>query len=549
MVIRKMNKIFARHGRLIFGLITVVIVVSFMGVFNRNGLGSILSGFGSGNAYGEIFGESVSHSETIEKANRDLIIGDLMFNAGLESHSDPQKMQINAFNSLSLLAASKRRGITVSNKEITEFITGRAKFKAPKTQLFDKELLSTYIDGELKSNGFSADELDLAVREHLINTKLLEELQDSVVVTQDEVKVFYRRANEKYYVSYALFDKTQYLKKIKVSEEEAKNYFKGYTPAKEDYIPGKSKVLLVEFKYKTPEIQKLVTKELSSKAIKDFYDKNKKLFMNKTKVIPFAKAKSKARSILASRYAKKFAVEKASKFAETAYEIGDIEEENQRKAFDDLLVEFKYKAVQTDWIKDNAEKVGAINEPALVKEISIFREVPVSNHVIGKNAAYVAFIIEKIMPRPALFEEIKTKIVIRLKEQKALQMARSQARELVAKLQKMSRAERMKAITVSKDPKFKSLKAFSLKNSSRARYAYAISGMVNEISNGEVAPAQQSIDGAIVAVLRKRVLPGMKAFAKEQKILTSIYKREKVSAAQGGFSAWLQTKCMRFKKQ
>ncbi|MBU8901640.1 MAG: SurA N-terminal domain-containing protein, partial [Victivallales bacterium] len=413
MVIRKMNSVFAKHGRLIFGLITVVIVIAFMGVLNPNGLGSIFSNWGARNAYGEIFGESVSPGEATEKANRDLIIGDLMYNAGLESYQAPHKMQISAFNSLSILAAAKRRGITASNKEITEFITERAKFRNPKTQVFDKKLLISYIDGKLRSSGFSADDLDLAVREYLINSKLLDELKDSVVVTQSETKVFYQLVNEKYYVSYALFDKAQYLKKIKLNKEEAKNYFKGYTPAKEDYIPGKSKVLLVEFKYNTPEIQKLVAKELSAKALKDFYDKNKKLFMNKSKVIPFAKAKGKAKSILASRYAKKFAAEKASKFAEAAYEVGDAEEEKQRKAFEDLLVEFKYKAVQTDWINDDAKKVGAINEPALVKEISIFREVPVSNHVIGKNAAYVAFVTEKIMPRPALFEEIKTKIITR----------------------------------------------------------------------------------------------------------------------------------------
>ena len=50
-------------------------------------------------------------------------------------------------------------------------------------------------------------------------------------------------------------------------------------------------------------------------------------------------------------------------------------------------------------------------------------------------------------------------------------------------------------------------------------------------------------NGAIVVVLRKRVLPAMKAFDKQQKMLTNIYKRQKISVAQGSFSAWLQTKC------
>lgn len=556
MVIRKINSIFARHGRVLFGIVTVVIVISFMGILRPGGLGDIFSNWGSKNAYGEIFGETVSRNDLVEKADRDLIINDVIYNIGLNSSPSASKVEASAFSNLCLLAAAKRRGITVSNKEIYDFITERTKFLNTKTKTFDKKLLSNYIDGELKANGFSADELDLAVREYLINSKLLDELQNSVVVTQDEVKEFYRLLDEKYYVSYAMFDKAQYIKKIKVSKEEAKKYFEGYTPAMEDYIPGKSKVLLVEFKYNTPEIQKLVAKKLSPKVIKDFYDKNKKMFMSKAKgakkakAIPFAKAQSKAKKILAERYAKKIASEKAAEFAEAAYDVvGEAIEKKQREVFEALLKKFKYKAVKTGWFGDNDQKIGAINERELVREISTLREVPVSNHVSGKNAAYVAFVTVRAMPRTALFEEIENKIIIRLKDQKALSMARSQAREMVAKLQKMNGAKRLKTISTSKAPKFKLLKAFSLMAPPRIQYGNEITEMAKELANSEVAPARRTLDGSIVVVLRKRVLPAMKGFAKKQKMLSNIYKRQKVSVAQGAFSAWLQTKCKQVKRQ
>ena len=156
MVIRKMNTVFARHGRLIFGVITVIIVISFMGILRPGGLGDIFSRWGSKNAYGEIFGETVSRNDINGKSDRDLIISDLMFNAGLNNSPAAYKVQANAFSKLCLLAAAKRRGITASNKEITDFIIGRAKFRNSKTQKFDNKLYGKYIDGELKSNGFSA---------------------------------------------------------------------------------------------------------------------------------------------------------------------------------------------------------------------------------------------------------------------------------------------------------------------------------------------------------------------------------------------------------
>jgi len=550
MVIRKLNSVFARHGRVIFGVITVIIIISFMGFMNPGGLSEIFSNWGKKNVSGEIFGETVSRNDLMEKADRDLIISDLLYNIGLNSYPAASRVQASAFSNLCLLAAGKRRGITVSNKEIADFIFDRAKFRNTKTQAFDKKLYSNYIDGDLKSNGFSASDLDLAVREHLLNSKLLDELQNSVVVTDGEVKEFYRLLNEKYYVSYGVFDKARYLKKIKVSLKEAKNYFTSYTPAMEDYIPGKSKVLLVEFKYNDAEIQKLVAKELTPEAIKDFYTKNKNLFMDfkdkkKPKTIAFAKAKTKARKILADRYAKKFASEKSSKFAEAAYDVvGETIEKKQRKAFEELLGKLKYKAIKTDWIRDDAKKIAAIEERALVREISNLREVPVSNSVAGENAAYVAFVTDRIMPQKASFEEIKDKIIDNLKEQKAIKAARSQARELVAKLQKMNAAARLKTIIGSKNPKFELVKPFALTSPPRTQYANVITGQARMLKNGEVAPSQKTPNGAIVIMLRKRILPAMKGFDKTQKnMLANMYKGQKTSVAQAAFSAWLQTKC------
>ncbi len=556
MVIRKINSVFARHGRVIFGVITVIIIVSFMGFMQPgSGFSGFFSKWGKKSAYGEIFGETVSRNDIIEKANRDLILNDLIYNIGLNSYPGTNKAEANAFNNLCLLAAARRRGIAASDKEIAAFIFERAKFRNSKTQAFDEKLYANYIDGDLRANGFTADTLDTAVREYLIGSKLRNELQNSIIVTQDEVRKFYKMLNEKYYVSYAVFDRARELKKIKVSLKEAENYFAGSTPLVEDYMPGKSKVLLLEFQYDNPETLEHAAKQLSPKAIEDFYNKQKKLFMSfksgqKPEVIPFAKAKAKAKKMLARRYAKKFAAEKAAEFAEAAYDIvGETVEKKQREAFEGVLVKFKYKAILTDWFSDDAKKLANINEAQLIREISTLREVPVSNAIAGKDAVYVAFVTDRIAPRPALFEEIKDKIIVKLKKQKALKLARSQARELVVKLQKMSKAARLKSVEAAKNPKFKRVKSFSLMSPPRTRYGNAITVLSRKLKNGGVAPAYNISNGAIVVVLRKRVLPAMSGFDKKQKEMFNIYKRQKTGGAQSAFWAWLQTKCRQNKTQ
>ena len=63
-----------------------------------------------------------------------------MFNVGLNDSQTAYNVQASAFSKLCLLSAAKRRGIAVSDKEITEFIVERAKFRNSKTQRFDNKL-------------------------------------------------------------------------------------------------------------------------------------------------------------------------------------------------------------------------------------------------------------------------------------------------------------------------------------------------------------------------------------------------------------------------
>ncbi|MDD5699162.1 MAG: SurA N-terminal domain-containing protein [Victivallaceae bacterium] len=553
MVIRKINSVFTRHGRIIFGLFTLIIIISFMG-FMQPGSGFLgfggLFNFGKKYSYGEIFGEAVSRNEIIRKADRDLIISDVIYNTGLNSHPAASRAEANAFYNLCLLAAAKRRGITASDKEITDFIVARPKFRNPETKVFDRKFYTGYINNELSANGFSAADLDAAVREYLIRSKLLDELQESIIVTPNEITEFYRLLNEKYYVSYVLFDMESYLKQVKVTSKEAENYFTAGTPSPEDYIPGKSRVLLVAFRYDHPEIRKRAEQQLTPEAVKDFYEKNKNLFMKfkqgqKAQVIPYAEAEAEAGKRLARRYAEKFASEKAGAFMDAAYDaVGEAAVKKQRKIFEDVLRQFKYKGVMTDWFRDDAEKIGGLEEKALIREISALREVPVSNAVPGKDAVYVAFVTDRIAPRPALFEEIKDKIMVKLKKQQALKLARCQARELAAKLQKMDKTARLKSVADSKVPRFELVKPFSLLSPPRVPYGNVIAGLSRELKNGEVAPAQNIATGAIVLVLRKRVLPAKSGFdEKQREMLTNIYRKQKIAVTESVFLAWLQTKC------
>lgn len=518
-------------------------------------VGNFLSWFGKKNNYGEIFGNSVTPEQVMEKAGRDMIVTDLLYNIGLNSFLSAKQAEVNAFSNLSLLAAARKRGIDASNKEIADFISARPKFRDAKTGKFDDKLYSAYIDGILKINGFAAADLDLAVREYLIIAKLRDELQDGVIVTDNEIDNFYQLLNEKYYVSTCAYQQARFLKKVRATPEEAEAFFNAGTEKPEEYIPGKINILLVEFKYDAPEFKKMAEAEITAEIIEEFYHKNKNLFMKtqtgkKPVLLPLAEAGEKARQLLKQRYAKKFANAQAAKFADAVYDlVGDSEKSEQRRIFEDAVRKFNCKAVETGYFQDNVQSIGKIAEPALIREVVSLNEVPVSTAITGQEAAYVAFIVNRVMPRPAKFEEVKDKVIAKLKERKALEMARSQARELAAKLQKLDKSERLKFITGDREPKFKILEPFSRISPPRILYGNVILGMANDLKSGEVAPVKNVPDGALIAVLRKRVLPAMSGLNKQKKAeLSDIYRRQKTAVAEAAFSFWLQSKCKVYKQ-
>ena len=73
MVIRKMNSMFSRHGRVMFAVITLAVIVSFL-VFLTPGFTSLFSQGGSDMSFGSVFGRKISHDEFRNQAGRNMII-------------------------------------------------------------------------------------------------------------------------------------------------------------------------------------------------------------------------------------------------------------------------------------------------------------------------------------------------------------------------------------------------------------------------------------------------------------------------------------------
>ena len=540
-----MNAIFTRHGRILFAVITVVIIVSFLG-FLTPGFQSLFQSSSGGKTMGTIFGKNVSFEDVRDQANRNHIVYSLIYGSSLNNSALSEFASKNAFPVMCQLAAAKRRGITVSDKQIAEFVATLPRFKNAEGA-FDVTRYRSYLNDTLKPNGFTASELDESVRQFLVQRELDREITDSTVVTPGEVEQFFNEFNEKLQVMAAAFDSQDYLNKVKLKDTDIRNYFD--TNGDKFTIPAKLKTLLVVFDYNDPEITKEIANLITNDALKKYYEENKTQFIKvkpdqKPQIMTFEQAKSQVKNKLEDKLRREAAMHKAQLFARDVYDKVGEAEKNQLEIFTQAVNEKKLKSVMTGWFEANQSKIGKLEEPELVKQLfQIYDSVPVSNAVMGKDAVYLGFLVEKQPSRPATFSEASRQVMKELKDNQAMELARIAARETVAKLAKLTPAQRMTVIPKLTSPRFEKIDDFSVANPPYGEDGRMIAELAEDLTAGNISASTDTAKGALVVFVQKRIAPDKKDFEQNQKQVETFYRQRKVAAAKTAFSNWLQSKC------
>lgn len=545
MVIRRMNRVFARHGRILFTLITIVIIVTFVG-FLSPGFSSILTPFGHSNVAGVAFGKNITDDQVREQARQNLLAYSLFYGAGLNNSQLTEFASQNAFPAICRLAAAARRGITVSDKEVFDFIANLPFFQNQETGRFDLERYRRYVEDTLKPNGFSETEFDESIRSFLIQQKLDEEIVASVVVTDGELRQFFYQFNEKFTVRVANFNAKDYLDEITLQDQEVKSYFELYQT---NYsVPARMRALLISFDFTAPEIVGQAKAAITDDAVRDHYEKNKSQFMEfqpgqTPAVIPFEQAEKQVRTSLADKLARDIVFRNAQIFAQDAYDVVAEAPEGKLEAFKNLATEKGIELIETDWFSEDASAINGVELPKLISQLAIVdHNAPLSNAIAGNEAVYLGYLIEMEPSRPAEFGEVSLRVIKSLKNEKALAMARDNARELVARLTRLDKAERVAAVNEIESPGFAAMDPFILANPPYGERGHQIAALAEAASEGDVK-LDSTTEGALVLFVEKRELPSEQEFADNKGLLADIYRRQKAGAARVAFTVWLNSKC------
>jgi len=544
MVIRRMNALFIKHGRIFFGVFTVVIIISFIGFFTP-GFTSIFSGGpGMGNAVGRVLGKKLTYDELRHHAGYSMIAMSLLYGIPLNNSSMRDRVMDQSFESLCLLRAAQARGIRASDAEVAEFLRHAPVFS--KANVFDKEKYEDYVKNNLTPSGFNKRDMDEAVRDYLTINSLMQEIGNTVIVTPGEVRTFFNSINEKFdvRVGRCSWENFKAQAQSKLDDKALQAFFnankKNYT------IPVKYQADFIRFNYDVFEKDEI--KDLTEAAIKEYFESHRNDYKNPDgKLAEFDTVKLKAKEAARRAIAKKKAMENASSFVvSTSQKVMDSagKVEDVRKIF----AESKLPGGTTDWFEAGTtafvKPVG--REPAFVSAVAaLYEGEPLSNAIEGENSAFVALVTAKQNSRQAEYAEVKEKVLSDCIRQHAVELARDRARELFKKISDSPKPAQ--AIESLKEQlHFEKVDSFVLMMPPSSPNGAQIARLAAQTPAGKLAPIENTLDGAILIFVDKRQLPSDADFEKQKASMEMLYKMQKREMAKADFQSWLQSQTVRY---
>ena len=532
MIIKKLNTMFHKHSRWLFGAFTIVIIVSFMGFLTPGQFGLDMFSDPANTRVGTAFGEPVTYGELITEAERLQLFNQVFYGVSTRG-LNPEE----AFGPYCLVLAAKRMGLAASDKEVAALLR-----QAPALQVDGKFSMDAYkqLLANLNRQGIADTDLNDAVRDIVLLNKVRNDLSSGVVVTPGEVENFYRQLNGRFEVRAALFDAAAFKSKVDARDAKAiRAYFD--TNRSEYQIQAKLSALLLEFPYASFRAE--AEKAATPAELEKFFKADPQAFAGKDGKTPeYAKVKNEVRKKFVEARSRDLAVRRAYDFASQAYEAV-AEAENKAEASRQLAGKAKLAIVETGMVDVDAEVVGKIRSPQLMQQLAATAgSNPVTNAIPTENAAYVGIVTERVAARPAEFNEVSRKLATDFVEAQAKKLAREAAESAFASVNAAKDpAARAKAFAALKGCTFKTFD-FSLQNPPPAGLE-AAARAVADLRAGEISAVYDTADGAGISELVKRIPADMKEFAAKKAQYELMCRSYKEQLARQAFEEELSSQC------
>ncbi len=231
MAIKKLNKFFHDHSRVIFGVFAVLIILAFMPVTGNLGGGCDDP---RKEVVGTAFGEDVTAGDLQDYYrniyNYGLIIG----------QNIPQLDTVTLFDFYCMAKRAEQLGVYVTDEEIAAEIANSPVFKVDNK--FSREAYSTF----LQNHHLTDDDVVEAIRAVATINKLQQTLMESIVITDEEARLFYNMDKAGFEVDICTFAVSGF-EVDAPTEEELQSYYDAH---KGDFMtPGMLETIVAVVPY------------------------------------------------------------------------------------------------------------------------------------------------------------------------------------------------------------------------------------------------------------------------------------------------------------
>lgn len=479
-------------------VIAVLVIVSFAVFMGPQGTMETKGG----RVAFEIYGKKITTEEQDRIINRLKVYG-AMGSGYYESLSTNNRMNSDEtdftfINSVVFEHEADAMGISATEKEIADELEKIPAFQGYSpdgrpTGSFDVTSLDRFVERVLQPNGFSKDNIDTFLRGSIRMRKLQELLKSSVAVTPAEVRAELMDRNQITEASYVEFRKSDFQAGIVVPVEDVKKRFEEQKDQlKTDEL---RKVKFAMFRVPPPadpakpptESERVKQLQIAVNAAYDFSQ----------------------------------AIKKGGKFdALVATQTADAEKNKAQYLFATGETEAFAKIQVPDSLegKDNevAEKIGDA-------VFALKKESPVTQHIIGKKAAYVLMLPEGGItePKPMTFEDSKMNLSSIILGEKADEAMRAKAADVQKKIVEAKKAGKsFSEACVAAGVKAEAYPAYSQEKRPPGVSNRQVPAIAAKLAPGDVSEFTPGGPGGIIVHLDQRPVVDEKSFEDQKAMAT-----------------------------
>ncbi|MBE6390383.1 MAG: hypothetical protein E7043_09500 [Lentisphaerae bacterium] len=516
MVIKKLNSLFHKHSRVLFGAFTVLIILAFTDFLTPGNIGGCDDP--ASTRVGTAFGEKVTAGELTDVYHDYSVFCAVM---GMEM---PNIDARQLFYQLCLIKRAEQLGLQVSDNEIADAISQSPRFGGK----FTKEAFDKF----LKDNRLSADRVATAMRAILVGSKLEKSFYDSVVVTDDEIKSFYEMAEAGFELDVCRFNAASY----PVQEADAKTLREFFEKNKGNYrsegVWETVTAVIPYAKYNAQAGEKVTAKVL---------EEAKKVYTNM--------AEAELRKSLELVEAQKLAALEAGQLARSLYEKIDLSApaDEQIKLFREWAAE---KGLELH--ESGKQPFGDSELSKSLQNMPLAGSRLVSQQYPGVNGVEITMLKDRIDPKQLPLESALLKVKADYKKVQQMVKATEAANDAAGKLAKLEGEARSKAFGELKGEHTKNVKL--PQNSLIERLSYGPRSMNDLMAQlaltmkaGDVSPALVDLeksDAMLIFRVTKRIPADMSKFDSLKVQLGALLKGLKADSLRQEFEAELARQCV-----